>query len=250
MEISQSVNINTIRRDIDKILPILILHGWGSKAAAWRETANFLIRDGYKVIIPDLPGFGDNPPPEKPWGTDEYVEWIDNFVRRNNLSRFFLLGHSFGGGLAIKYAILFPEKVEKLFLVAAAFARYKTCKKIFFGLISQIFKIFAFLPFYGLIRRAFYKFIVRKSDYAHAKGVMKEIYLKIIKEDLTPQLIEISAPTAIIWGEKDDITPVKWAYFAKDKIKNSELVIIKDGDHDLERKMPRVLSQKIISFLK
>lgn len=249
MEISQSTNINAQRRQTDEKRPILILHGWGSRAAAWKEVADFLMKDGYRVIIPDLPGFGDNPPPEKPWGLDEYTEWVDNFVRKNNLTRFYLLGHSFGGGLAIKYAILFPEKVEKLFLVAAAYARRETLKKIFLELISKIFKIFSFLPFYGLFRRAFYKFIIRRSDYAYAKGVMKESYLKVINEDLSSQLAEISAPTVIIWGEKDDITPLKLARFARKNIKNSELVVIEDGGHALELQKPRVLSEKIKNFL-
>lgn len=250
MEISQSTNINAQHRQTDEKRPILILHGWGSKAAAWKEVADFLIKDGYRVVVPDLPGFGDNPSPEKPWGLDEYTEWVNNFARKNNLTRFYLLGHSFGGGIAIKYAILFPEKVEKLFLVAAAYARSKTLKKIFLGLISKIFKIFSFLPFYGLFRRTFYKFVIRKSDYAHAKGIMKESYLKVINEDLSSQLSEITAPTVIIWGEKDDITPLKLAYFAKERIKNSELVIVEDGRHALELQTPRVLSEKIKNYLR
>lgn len=230
--------------------PILILHGWGSRAAAWKEVADFLENDGYKVIVPDLPGFGQNPAPEKPWGVDEYMEWVDEFVKQNNLSRFFLLGHSFGGGLAVKYSVKFPEKVEKLFLVAAAYSRRKTAKRIFFGVISKIFRIFSFLPFYNLARKAFYKFIIRKSDYIYAKGVMKESYLKIINEDLSYLLFSIKVTTVIIWGKKDDVTPIKLAYFAKEKIKNSELTIIDEGDHDLERKMPRILSEKIKNFLR
>ncbi len=249
MKISQVTNINASSRKLGKTLPILILHGWQSKAAAWKETADFLIRDGYRVIVPDLPGFGDNPPPEKPWGIDEYAQWVDNFVRRNNWNRFFLLGHSFGGGLAIKYAVLYPEKVEKLFLVGAAFARRRTIKKFFLGLVSKIFNNFSSLPFYAFFRKAFYKFIVRKSDYTAAKGIMKESYLKIIREDLSSLLPEISTPTAIIWGEKDDITPVKWAFFAKAKIKNSQLIIIEGTGHALELQAPRILAEKIKAFL-
>lgn len=247
MEISQALNIG---KTADDNYPILILHGWGSKSAAWKDVADFLTKDGYRVIVPDLPGFGDNPAPEEPWGIDEYVKWVDIYTKKNNLNRFFLLGHSFGGGLAIKYSVKFPEKVEKLFLVAAAYSRRKTAKKIFFGAVSKVFVIFAFLPFYSLARRAFYKFIVRKSDYIYTKGMMRETYLKIVNEDLSALLPSIQTPTIIIWGNKDDVTPIKWAYFAKEKIKDSELVVIDEGDHDLERQIPRVLSEKIKEFLK
>ncbi|MDO8436424.1 MAG: alpha/beta hydrolase [bacterium] len=228
---------------------ILILHGWGSSSRSWQKVKELLESDELKVFVPDLPGFGENPAPDNPWGTDEYVEWVNTFAEKNNLSRFFLLGHSFGGGLAIKYSVKFPEKVEKLFLVAAAYSRKKTLKRTFFAAASKIFKIFYFLPFYSLARKAFYKFIIRKSDYLYVEGVMKESYLKIIKEDLSIMLSSIEMPTVIIWGKKDDLTPIKWAHFAKEKIKNSELVIIDNGDHDLNRKMPEILAEKIAKFL-
>ena len=232
--------------------PILVLHGWGSCAQRWWKVKELLENRGYRVFIPDLPGFGENPEPSQPWGTDEYAEWVKDFTEKNNLDRFFLLGHSFGGGVAIKYAVKYPQNIEKLFLIAAAYFRRKTLKLALFKSIAAIFKIFSFLPFYNLARKAFYKFIVKKSDYFNLKegSVMKEIYLRVIKEDLSDSLPLIQPPTIIIWGEKDRVTPVKSAYLANKEIKNSKLIIIKNGDHDLERKTPEILSQKIIEFLK
>src|SRR3989338_4498714 len=147
---------------------ILILHGWGSCAKNWDRVRELLEKEGIKVFVPDLPGFGENPPPAKPWSIDDYVDWTRDYCRKNNLSQFFLLGHSFGGEVAIKYAIKYPQNIERLFLVAASYLRRKTSKIILLSIAAKIFKIFSFLPFYSLARRAFYKFVVRKSDYSHA----------------------------------------------------------------------------------
>ena len=72
---------------------------------------------GYKVFVPDLPGFGENTPLERAWITEDYIDWIKNFAVNNSLERFFLVGHSFGGGLAAVFSAQFPEQVEKLILL-------------------------------------------------------------------------------------------------------------------------------------
>jgi len=231
-------------------LPILILHGWGSCAKNWSKIREFLENQGYKVLVPDLPGFGKNPPPTKPWSLDDYVEWVKEFCEKKNLSRIFLLGHSFGGGLAVKYSLRFPEKIEKLFLVGAALFRKRSLRYRFLTVVSKIFKIFSFLPFYILFKKGFYKFIVRKSDYPYLKGTMKDSYLKVIKEDLSEILSLVKVRTIIIWGQKDDVTPIKDAYFINKKIKKSKLIIIPEGNHDLEQKTPHLLAEKILQNLR
>lgn len=229
---------------------ILILHGWGSSAKRWSRVNEILEGKGYKVFVPDLPGFGNNPAPKHPWSIDDYVEWVKQYIDKNINEPFFLVGHSFGGATAIKYTIKYPQGIRKLFLVAASYRRRKTKKIILLTVTAKCLKIFAFLPFYNLFRRAFYKFLVRKSDYPHATGILKESYLKIIKEDLSPIISSVRVSTVIVWGQRDHITPIENAYLLKEKINNAELIIIEDGDHDLERKMPEILAEKILNFIK
>jgi len=229
--------------------PLLILHGWGSRSERWERVAELLTENGIKVIILDLPGFGNSQRPSKVWGLDDYCEFIQEFVKFLNLEKFYLLGHSFGGALAVKCALAFPEKIDKLFLVGAACFRKKALRKKLFYIIAKVFKIFSFLPCYSCVRKGFYKFIVRKSDYPYTEGVMKDIYLKIIKEDLSDVLPQIQIPTTIIWGEKDKIKPVKEARSINDKIKNSKLEILPKGGHNLHSEMPEKLSKIISQFL-
>ncbi|HOW12806.1 MAG TPA: alpha/beta hydrolase [Candidatus Pacearchaeota archaeon] len=227
----------------------LVLHGWGSKSDRWEKFGNILSNYGFKVIIPDLPGFGKSEKMKQAWSLDDYCFFVEDFANFLNIERFYLLGHSFGGSIAIKYSLKFSQRVEKLFLFAPSCIREKNLKKNFLKNISKIFNKFSFLPFYNFFKKIFYKFIVRKSDYLLSEGVLKETYLKIINEDLSNSLSLINIPTIIIWGDKDDIVPLENGKIINQKIKNSKLVIIKNGDHNLEQTIPDILSQKILENL-
>ena len=83
---------------------LLILHGWDSNSGKWQKVKEILKKSGIEVLVPDLPGFGKNPPPQKAWGIENYKEWVMKFTEEKGWQRFNLLGHSFGGGIAIKMA--------------------------------------------------------------------------------------------------------------------------------------------------
>jgi pimeloyl-ACP methyl ester carboxylesterase len=220
---------------------LLILHGWGSKSNNWLKTAEFIAKKKVKVIIPDLPGFGKSNKPPYVWNFDEYCSFVKEFADYLKLDKFCLLGHSFGGALAIKFSLKFPRKVSKLFLVSAACIRRKTFKKKALFVISKVFKIFSFVP---VIKKAFYKFVV-KSDYPSTKGFMRKTYINIIKEDLTPSLDRVSVPTTLIWGDRDNVTPLDQAELIKSKIKRSKLIVVAGGTHDLERTMSEALAKNV-----
>lgn len=229
---------------------VLILHGWGKGSDSWIEVQKLLTEKGYKVICPDLPGFGKSQKPPQPWGLDNYCDFIEKFIFVLNLEKFYLLGHSFGGALAVKCCLKFPQKIEKLFLIAAACFRRRNFKKRLFFLIAKIFKIFSFLPFYQQIRKSFYKFIVKESDYPYTEGIMRDSYLKIIKEDLENVLEKIQVPVIIIWGEKDKIKKLKEAQRISKEIKNSKLKILENVGHNPHSETPQKLAETITHFLR
>mgnify|MGYP005856109207 CR=1 FL=1 len=222
---------------------LLILHGWGSCSKNWQEVKEKLEEKGYQVYVPDLPGFGESVPPKTPWSVVDYVNWLNQYCQRQNISHFFLIGNSFGGQIATKYAIEFPAKIKKLCLVSPAVIRRKTLKK---EILKKVAKFFKKIPF---LRKIFYQFFI-KSDYPATQGVMRQTYLKVIREDLSPLLKKISVPTLIIWGEKDKITPLADAYFIKREIKNSQLEIIPNVGHAIHKEAREILVEKISQFLK
>lgn len=225
---------------------LLVLHGWNSNSDRWQEVAEPLAENGFKVYVPDLPGFGKSDPLQEPWNTNQYIDWIENLISELDLKEFYLMGHSFGGALASKLAVKHAQEVKELFLVSAACIRKKTNKKKSFAFISKIIKIFSFIPGYNFFRKAVYKFIIRKSDYTYVEGTLKQTYLNVIAEDLSFHLPFIKVPTTIIWGKKDVSTPIEDAHYINKQIKNSKLIIIPEAGHDLNRKQPKILAQKIL----
>lgn len=223
---------------------ILILHGWGSCAKKWSKVKGILTSQGLRVIVPDLPGFGENPTPKEPWSVDDYVEWVKNFSQ--GFAPFFLLGHSFGGRLAVKFAAKYPEKILGLILSGAPATKEKAAVK---NSILRALSKFSFIPFYQFFRKIFYKYLLKKTDYIQLQGVMKETFKKIVSEDLSSYLPQIKAKTLILWGDKDDYVPVKLAYLIKELTPNSDLIIFPVVKHSPHLEIPEKLSEILVNFI-
>ncbi len=234
-------------------LKILILHGWGSNSERWQRVKELLGEKGIEVLVLDLPGFGIIPSPPKPWGREDYIDWIFQKVKEKNWEKFNLLGHSFGGGLAVKMATNFSEKIDRLILCAPAIIKRKSIKTYLFYWLAflgrRIFSLPGLKTFYPQAQKLVYK-LAGARDYYVADGIMKETMKKIGKEeDLEMVLERIKIPTLILWGKKDDVLPLKDAYRIKEKIKRSQLRVLPGARHSPHREAPEELSKILVSFL-
>ncbi len=232
---------------------ILVLHGWGSSSDSWVDVMEILSGKGYKVICPDFPGFGKSRTPDSVWSVDDYMNWFNGFVHSQNLKNFYLLGHSFGGRIAIKFSINYPDMVKNLILCDSAGIKPKLgFKDTMIAYAAHIGNVI-FSPhilerFKDGARNIFYSFL-RHKDYVKADGVMKEIIKKIIDEDLLPRLSEIQTKTLVVWGKEDKLVPVKYSYIFKEQIKDSVLEFLEDVGHSPHVEAPDKLSDIIVSFL-
>lgn len=232
---------------------ILILHGWGGSSASWVKVQYILADKGYKVIVPDFPGFGKSKPPKRPWDITDYADWVFNFVKSQKLDRFFILAHSFGGRVATKFSVKFPEAVSALILCDSAGIKRKPNLKtraIFLAskMGNALFETEFLAKFKGKAKDIFYTFL-RNKDYVKASGVMRETIKKILKEDLSPYLLKIDARTLTVWGEKDKTVPIEDAHTFKDKIKDSQLKILRGVAHSPHLQAPQKLADVVLNFL-
>lgn len=234
--------------------PVLILHGWGGSSDSWLEIQKILSGKEYKVIVPDLPGFGKTDLPEEAWGVDEYDDFVLKLTEKLNLDNFFLLGHSFGGQIAVKFAVKHREKIKKLILCDSAAIRIKPGVKvrIIFWLARMGNAVFGRKHLQRLkdnARNLFYLFL-RNRDYVKAKGTMRETIKKVLSEDLSLELPRIKVKTLIVWGAVDKMVPLKCAYMFKERIVGSELEILPKIGHSPHLEDPLSLSNIILKFLK
>ena len=83
--------------------PVTLLHGWGSDSGSLRAVSSLLKEQiGARTYCIDLPGFGFSDPPPEPWSVDHYVDLVLQFLDQAGVEKTSLLGHSFGGRIAIK----------------------------------------------------------------------------------------------------------------------------------------------------
>ena len=196
--------------------PLILLHGWGSSGDTFDNLVEQLNED-YTCYQLDLPGFGKSPL-NRAFSLEDYVEILRSFCSELDINNPIILGHSFGGRIAIKYAASYD--VSKLILVSTPGIKEKPKFKNIIRI--RIYKIFKYFNI---------KVIMGSKDYRNAKGVLKETLVKIVNEDLNTQLQKIQVPTLIIFGEKDNIVPVRIAKKMHVVIPSSGLIIIPGCGH-------------------
>lgn len=232
--------------------PILLFHGWGGNSYSLYPIGS-LLKDSYKVIYLDFPGFGKSDIPKKSLNGEDYKNIILKLIDFLKLKEYSIIGHSFGGRVGIRIAVERKNDLKGLILIDSAGIRDK--KSLKQRIREKSFKI---------LKRLFLKATKGKTrdkiisslqnlfgskDYKSVNGVMRETLVKIVNEDLLPLLKEIETKTLIIWGEFDKELPLRHGLIMKENIKNSNLVVIKNGGHfPYLDNLPKVISE-IKNFL-
>lgn len=208
---------------------LLILHGWGGSLNEWRAVAEKLAERN-RVTLVDLPGFGVSQKPSGDWGIYEYADWVEEFMKKTGIKEPTVLGHSFGGRVAIILGA--RRKAAKLVLVDAAGIEVKDFRARAFATLAPMFRR---LP--QKIKNWF-----GSPDYRTA-GNMREIFVKVIGQDLRRHLGEIGCPTLVVWGERDMLLPIWQARVIKEGIKGAVLRIVWGATHWPHLEKPGELGQ-------
>lgn len=214
--------------------PIIVLHGWGANIDAVRPIIN-IVKKNYKVYSLDLPGFGKSMEPKEAVGSFEYAEIVREFLKAMEIEKATFIGHSFGGKLSIILGAKYPELVDKLVLIDSAGLIPKRGAQYYIKVYS--FKILRFiyknLFFWIKDEKRLQKFYERfgSDDYRDSSGIMRKVLVKVVNENLKPLLKDINASTLLIWGDKDEATPLYMAKIMEKEIKDSGLVIFEGAGH-------------------
>lgn len=206
---------------------VYILHGWSYSTEKWEPFLKLLEQKGVEYKMLKIPGL--TAPLEQVWNLSDYVDWLKKEADKQN-GQVILLGHSNGGRIALGFALKYPQKVSQLILIDSAGIYHEDIllqiKRFMFRNFARLKKIVSFT----FLQNLFYK-IVREYDYNTASPIMKKVLQNLIESDIGNPIEKISVPTAIIWGEKDNITPLSDGKIMNEKIKNSRLHIIKGAGH-------------------
>lgn len=226
---------------------VIFLHGWRSNALAWKKIAELMKWDDLEVITLDLPGFGESAIPKHAMDISDYADVVIEFINKLKLKDVILVGHSFGGRIAIKLGATHPELIEKVVLVDSAGLILNMGQRIFRQNIATILKPFFSPKFMQGLRASIYK-KMGSEDYV-ATPYLREVYKKTINEDLRPYLSKIILPTLIIWGDGDLETPLQYADIFEQEIVGSKKVVLTDAGHFSFIDKPKEFHDELVHFI-
>lgn len=181
---------------------IVWLHGWGMSGKEFNNFGDELLE--YNHLFLDLMGFGKSEEPCIAMTLDDYVLILKNIIETLELEDIYLVGHSFGGRIAISYASQYQnESLKKVFLVSAKAFKNKSikCKLKIIGykIKKKFYFIFNKKRYHQLINNS------GSSDYKSATKIMKETLKNIVNKDLKKELQEIKCK-CIVLGSVNDRT--------------------------------------------
>lgn len=233
---------------------ILILEGWGTNISLYAGISKHLSKS-HRVVIPDLPGFGDTPPPERAWDVNDYVRFVERFTAELKIDRAILIGHSHGGRVAIRLAADDNARLQvpKIVLIDSAGIVHKKTPKQKLNLYTYKLgkRVLSLPPVKKLFPNALEDLRKRRGseDYRNAVPVMRQTLVKVINEDLRVYMPKIRQPTLLIWGDRDTATPIEDAYIIEKLIPDSGLVTIKGAGHYSYLERPALVGRVLDSFL-
>lgn len=205
--------------------PVILMHGWGCDKTTVASIANVL-SPYMKVYNIDLPGHGKSQEPPSPWGIENFTTLIEQFIAQLNIKNPSLIGHSFGGRIAILLSS--RNKVNKVVLVDAAGIKPKRKLSYYIKVYSfkAAKKILPFLIGDGNARKVIdsWRSKTGSSDYRQSSPMMRAVMSRCVNEDLKNVMPSIKSPVLLIWGEDDTATPLSDAKIMEKLIPDAGLV--------------------------
>lgn len=229
---------------------VLILHGWGLSGGKYIALKKILEKKGYTVYSPDFPGFGLQPLSKPSMTIDDYVDFLYTFYKKNKISKAFIIAHSFGGRVTAKFAVKYPEMIEKIVFTGSPLIREElSLKKQIFQLIAHLGKkSMQYLPksIYQRLQWVVYRGI-GEWDYYKA-DTLRETFKNVINEDASVYIPKIRNPVLILWGKHDKMVPEYIGKKITTAIPHATYAYIADGGHAVPYSHASEFSQHILSF--
>ena len=216
-------NINYIQYGNEKGEEIVLLHGWGQNIQMMDPLGQGL-KDKYHVTIIDLPGFGNSDEPTNPLTLYEYYEYVNELLEELKVSNPTLVGHSFGGRVAIIYSAL--KKSKKLILLSSPFIKRIENQSMKVKILKSLKKV----PGLNKLEN-FAKKHIGSTDYKNASEIMRKILVNTVNEDLTDYVKKIKSSTIVIAGEFDVDVPLEEINLYEKYIDDCAVIVYPNATH-------------------
>jgi pimeloyl-ACP methyl ester carboxylesterase len=192
---------------------LVFLHGWRLNRESMRGIG-ILFENAFRVHLIDLPGFGDLPAPPPDWDTIKYADLVQAYLSAHVSGSVVLIGHSFGGRVALRLAARRLPAIAGLVLMAVPGlpARGYSRVRIRRTAIRTLRRLLvAIRPLTGARLLAWHTGRFGSRDYL-AAGDLRSIFVKVVNEDLTESARALTCPALLVYGTDDIETPSELAF--------------------------------------
>ncbi len=241
---------------------LVFAHGVSGSSSAWLPYEK-IFENKYNILTFDIRGHGKSKkfPNYSDYEIKNFADDLHKLVSYLDISKFILISNSFGGLIALEYLKSHREAVlANIFTSPEIYLYERLGIKIIQPIIKALTGIMGFLPFNSKPRgHVDYTKHINSTDWnlkrnlADIRNTTFRVHLYILRKSLEPRqeysLEKINAPTLIIHGEKDSMIPIKSAIKFSKKIKNSELIVMPNIDHNTVHNAVNKMSEIMESFI-
>lgn len=249
---------------------LVLLHGYCSSNYTWKDVAEPLAAAGYRVIAPDLKGFGfSEKPADRRYHVQDHAQLVIGLLDRLGIETATLVGNSFGGAVALACALMWSARVSGLVLIDAAY-NDAPLQQYPFSLYARIARTWLVgettVPLLTATRRtaesllrgffhdqqvvtperiaAYFRALRTVEGQRAAMTTARQWDLNWIEQELDG----VTVPTLIIWGEYDRAVPVTLGVRLRARLPHAEFVVIPDCGHIPEEERPEETAALILDF--
>jgi len=251
--------------DIGKGKPVVLIHGLADSTYSWHENVQTLLQNNFRLVIVDQPGFGQSEIPPEPYvySIENQSREIVKLTERLQLDRFYLIGHSMGGSIALYISLTYPDKSEKAIVIDP------DCfvpPDRFFGS-PEMIKLGALVNGRKIAERVMKNFFYDTSKInsimidEYVKPMNKPGYWKMLSsarkdyyssefDRMTKSYGQIKTPTLIIWGANDKMVPLDYGKQLSELVHGSEIHILNNCGHYSHQECKDVVNPLLVEFLR
>jgi len=236
---------------------LVLIHGLGASAERWNHVIP-LFTNKYRVIVPDLIGFGYSDKPLVDYTPEFFSEFLEKFLSASNVVHPYLIGSSLGGQISAEYTASHPDNVEKLILVSPSGVMKQSTPALDAYIMAALYPneqntkhAFELMECSGKnIDTQVVNEFVERMQLPNAKLAFMSTILGLKNaEVITPKLQSIITPTLIIWGTKDPVIPIKHLDEFVTSIKDCRFYRMDNCGHTPYVQDPATFSSIVVNFL-
>ena len=236
---------------------LVLVHGLGASAERWSQTIPYLSND-YRLIIPDLIGFGYSDKPLVDYTTDFFSDFLGNFLDSMGIDKPNIIGSSLGGQVVAEYASK-QTNIEKLILSSPSGIMKQSTPALDAYIMAALYpneanakNAFEMMEGSGgEIDEKIIEGFVERMKLPNAKMAFMSTILGLKNSEIiTNRLKTIKSPTLIIWGSKDPVIPIQHADGFVSAIKDCRFYRMDECGHTPYVQKPKLFSEIVLDFLK